>query len=121
MISDFCEVPSPSVVIVTIEERYEYRCNHSQTIMINWRVNSSDLGIETIPQKVDTSVVSFPNGGKVYTLTIGGLFEHNETTIQCIASFDDGSTPVMTPIVSFYTQGTCKKKFNTAVAVIIQC
>ena len=74
--------------------------------------------METIPKKVDTSVVSFPNGDKVYTLTIGGLFEHNETTIQCTASFDDGSIPVMTPIVLFYTQGTCKK--NTAVAVIIQ-
>ena len=106
MISDFCEFPSPSVVIVTIEERYEYRCNHSQTIAINWRINGSDLiGIETLPQNVNTSIVSFPNGDKVYTLTIGGLLEYNETQIQCVASFHDGSNPVMTPIVLFYTQG----------------
>ena len=93
-------------MIVTIEERYEYRCNHSQTTrIINWRINGSDLGIRNVSQNVDTSVVKFPNGNKVYTLMIGGMFEHNETTIQCVATFDDGSNPVMTRTVLFLMQG----------------
>ena len=49
--------------------------------------------------------MKFPNGNKVYTLMIGGMFEHNETTIQCVATFDDGSNPVMTQTVLFLMQG----------------
>ena len=93
-------------MIVTIEERYEYRCNHSQTSrMINWRINGSILGIRNISQSIDTAILSFPNDDKVYTLTIGGLREHNETTVQCIATFDDGSNPVETNTVLFLMQG----------------
>ena len=93
-------------MIVTIEERYEYRCNHSQTSrIINWKINGSVVGIRNISQSVDTSILSFPNGDKVYTLTIGGLLEHNETTVQCIATLDDGSNPVETQTVLFLMQG----------------
>jgi hypothetical protein len=93
-------------VIVTIKERYEYRCNHSQTSrIINWRINGSDTVIRNFSQNVDTSVLSFPSGDKVSTLTIGGLLEHNETTVQCVATFDDGSNPVETQTVLFLMQG----------------
>ena len=102
-------------MIVTIEERYVYRCNHSQTMRINWRVNGSVLVIETFPQNVDNSIISFHDGTKVYTLTFGGLFEHNETTIQCVASNDNGSDPDVTPIVLFLIQG----KLHTAIILII--
>ena len=74
--------------------------------MINWRINGSIiLGIRNISQSIDTAILSFPNGDKVYTLTIGGLCEHNETTVQCVATFDDGSNPVETNTVLFLMQG----------------
>ena len=72
-------------MIVTIEERYEYRCNHSQTTrIINWRINGSDLGIRNVSQNVDTFVVKFPNDNKIYTLMNGGIFKHNETTFSML-------------------------------------
>ena len=93
-------------MIMTIEERYEYRCNHSQkSRIIYWRINGNDVDIRNISQNLDATVILFPNGNKVYTLTIGGLVEHNETTVQCIASFDDGSNPVMTKTALFLIQG----------------
>ena len=105
-LSGFVEVPSPPVMIVTMEERHVYMCNHSQADRIFWRVNDGVLGSEVDPPNVATEPISLPGGGRVYTLTIGGLPEHNETSIQCSAAFDDESIPEqVTPKVTFLIQG----------------
>ena len=105
MRADFVEVPSPPVTIVTMEERHVYICNHSQTDQISWRVNGSLLNVDIFPLNVATDIILLPGGGRVYTLTIGGLPEHNETTIRCSATFSDRTPLKVTPQVIFLIQG----------------
>ena len=104
LVLDFPTVPSPPVLIVTMEERHVYMCNHSETNNIFWRVNGSILNVEIFPIEIDASTRQLPDGGRVYTLEIGGRLEHNATTIQCSARLSSGST-VTTPSVSFFIQG----------------
>ena len=88
-----------------MEERHVYMCNHSATDKISWRVNGRVLGIDISPLNVTSDIISLPGGGRVSTLTIGGLPEHNETTIRCAAIFDNRSIPVVSPNVNLLIQG----------------
>ena len=105
LFTDFPTVPSPPVLIVTMEERHVYMCNHSETINIIWRVNGSIPNAEIFPTDINIVALDLPGGGRVSTLEIGGRLEHNATTIQCSARLSDGSE-VMTPSVFFFVQGT---------------
>lgn len=102
---DFIETPFPPVMVVTMEQRHVYVCNNSATDRITWRVNGSVLWTEIFPQSFVDSIIRFPDSGRLYTLTIGGRPEHNATTIQCVASFSDGSNPEMTSVALFLIQG----------------
>ena len=44
--------------------------------------------------------------GDKYSLSIVTLLEYNETTVQCVATFLDGSPPLFTPPVTLLIQGT---------------
>lgn len=100
--SDFLQVPSPSELIVTLKERHTYYCHHSQTDEITWQLNGSRIvNFRDIPTGVSPDSRISPDGGTIYTLTIGGLSKHNGTTIQCVA----GTPPVVTPAVTFLIQG----------------
>ena len=79
-------------------------CNHSETERIIWRVNGSLLNVEIFPFEITPNNIPLPDGGRVYTLTIGGRPENNATTIQCSARLMSGSI-VVTPNVTFYIQG----------------
>ena len=94
--SDFVTVPSPPVLIVTMEERHVYMCNHSETTILFWTVNGSILNFEIFPIEIDASTRQLPGSSRVYTLEIGGRLDHNRTTIQCSARLSDGSE-VTTP------------------------
>ena len=63
------------------------------------------LWIEIFPQSFYDSIIPFPDSSRLYTLTIGGRPEHNSTTIQCVASFSNGSNPEVTPVALFLIQG----------------
>ena len=63
------------------------------------------LGVDIFPLNVITDDYSLPGGGTVSTLTIGGLPEHNETTVRCAAIYDNRSIPVVSPNVTFLIQG----------------
>ena len=88
-------------MIVTLEERYTYKCNNSESNRIYY---NSRLSVDIFPVKIDTVIIPLPNGHTVHTLSIGGLPEHNETTIQCVAEFIDRSVEE-TPLVTFLMQG----------------
>ena len=90
---------------MTSTERHVYTCNHSETNNIIWRVNGSILNVEIFLLEIAVSTISLPDGGRVYTLEIGGHPEHNETTIQCSAILGRGSIIETTPAVSFFMQG----------------
>ena len=92
-------------MIVTMRERHVYMCNNSATDRIIWRVNGSVLWVEIFPQSFDNSIIPLPGGGRLYTLTVGGHPEHNATTIQCVATFNNGSNPEVTPTALFLIQG----------------
>ena len=92
------------MTIVTLEERYTYMCNHTQPDRIFWLINDSQLNVDIFPLNVATVINPLPDGGRVYTLTIGGRPEHNATTIQCVANSSDGSLEAA-PNVTFLIQG----------------
>ena len=102
--SGFVQVPSPPLVIVSLEERYTYMCNNSETNRIYWRVNNSRLSVDIFPAKINLVIVPLTDRFTLHTLTIGSLPEHNETTIQCVAEFMDLSVEE-TPVVTFLIQG----------------
>ena len=102
--SGFVQVPSPPLVIVSLEERYTYMCNNSKTNRIYWRINNSRLSVDIFPAKIVADISPLPNGHTLHTLTIGGPPEHNETTIQCVAELVDRSMEE-TPVVTFLMQG----------------
>ena len=80
-ITEFIEVPSPPIVTVTLKETHVYTCNHSETERISWRVNDSVSNDEIFPPQITPNIIAFPDGGRVYALTIiGGRPEHNATT-----------------------------------------
>ena len=91
-------------MIVTLKDRHVYMCNHSETERITWRVNGSLLNVDIFSPGIDPTIIAFPDGGRVYTLTIGGRAEHNGTTIQCLAQLEGGST-MMSKSVIFLIQG----------------
>ena len=92
-------------MIVIMEKRHVYMCNHSRADQISWRVNGGVLGVEIFPLNITSNITLLPGGGSIHTLTIGGRFEHNETTVVCSAAFNDGSVPELTPPVMFQIQG----------------
>lgn len=89
-----------------MSERHIYYCNHSQTNRIFWQLNGSRIESFDVPLGVSIGSGTAPGvrGGRVPTLTIEGLSEHNQTTVQCIAELNDISS-VVTPGVMFLIQG----------------
>ena len=96
-------MPSPPLLVVTSEERYVYTCNNSATKRIYWTVNGSRLSVDIFPSRISAENIPLPGGNQVDTLTIGGLPEHNETRIECVAQLSDG-IKVRTPMVLFRMQ-----------------
>ena len=81
-------------------------CNHSQTTMISWQLNGKVFNnVDFLPDPgMNVGIISDPGGGRVYTLTIGGLPEHNEIAIECVATFDNDFTEVASRAI-FLLQG----------------
>lgn len=98
---DFIQVPSPPLLIVTLDERHTYYCQHSKTKRVSWQLNSTSSNF--IPVGISIGSSGTTDGGIVDTLTIGGEVEHNKTTIQCAAELNGRVT--MSPQVIFLLQG----------------
>ena len=82
-----------------------FQCQHPLAIAIGWRVNGT-LNVAALPNISDASVGT-PNG-VARILSIGTLLVYNETAVECIATFIDGSPPQFTPPVQLLIQGICK-------------
>ena len=67
-------------------------------------MNNSRLSVDIFPARIDHAIIALADGFRLHTLMIGGLPEHNESTIQCVAEFGDGSVEE-TPVVTFLIQG----------------
>ena len=100
---DFIRIPSPSTVVIAPKSEYTFYCNHSQTTAISWKLNGTTFDFVELPPGTDGGTESIPGGGRVYTLTLRGLPEHNGTIVQCIAELNDVS--VETSTATFLIQG----------------
>ena len=98
---------SPSPLTVAVEQgTAAFQCRHPLAIAIGWRVNGI-LSVATIPNVSIANVVT-PNGVTTI-LSISTILVYNETTIECIATFIDGSLPQFTPLVTLLIQGIVYK------------
>ena len=69
---------------------------------ISWRVNGTAENRINSPN-ISTSVIQQIRGGRV--LSIRTLLEFNQTTVECVAIFYDGTPPLFTPAVTLLIQG----------------
>ena len=54
---------------------------------------------------ISTDEIHKIGGGKIYTVSIGTILEFNQTTVECVAVFFDGTLPLFTPAVTLLIQG----------------
>ena len=80
-----------------------FQCQHPLADVISWRVNGTPLNVAALQNISDVSVGT-PNG-VTSTLSIGTLLVYNETAVECIATFIDGSSPQFTASVALHIQG----------------
>ena len=81
-----------------------FQCQHSLAGAIGWRVNGIPLNTANF-QNISTTSTSGSNGVSTHILSIRTLLEYNRATIECIATFLDGSSPKVTISVLFLIQG----------------
>ena len=79
-----------------------FYCQHSSCDSISWRVNGTAEN-KVISPNISTGVIQPIGGGKV--LSIGTLLEFNQTTVECVAIFFDGTPSLFTPAVTLLIQG----------------
>ena len=93
---------TPSPLTVAVEQgRAIFNCQHNSSDDIIWRVNgtspnSSHISIEGVP---------LSGGGFRASVSVRTLLNFNETTIECVAVFLQGSLPF---------------QYTTPVALLIQ-
>ena len=93
---DFVRSPSPSMVVIAPKNEYTFYCNHSQTARISWKLNSTTYEFLDFPPDINGGSESIPGGHRVYTLTLRGLPEYNETRVQCVAELNGVSVETYT-------------------------
>ena len=80
-----------------------FQCQHSFANDINWLLNGISLNRAGL-----TNVsfgVQFKGNVRTYTLSIGTRLEYNHTTVECVATFTNGSPPQFTEAVALLIQG----------------
>ena len=101
-IANFNLVPSPLTVAVE-QGTASFQCQHPFANGINWLLNG------TSPNRAGLislfSSVHFTGSIRSYALSFGILLEYNQTTVQCVAIFTDGSPPQFTEAVTLLIQG----------------
>ena len=94
----------PSTLTVAVEQgTATFQCQHPLVVVIAWRVNGILVNMAALPNVSVTSVAT-PNGVTTI-LSIGNLLDNNGTTVECVATFIDGSSPQFTPPVALLIQG----------------
>ena len=89
----------------------KFWCQHSTADSIGWRINGTSLG-SFHPKNVSTEGLTTPNGLS-HALIISAVAAYNETLVECVAIFFDGSAPRVTPSVTLLIQG--QYSFNHSV------
>ena len=94
----------PSALTVAVEQgTATFQCQHSLADNINWLLNG--ITINRVGLGLVSSIVQFNGSFATYTLSIGTLIEYNQTKIECVATFMDGSLSQFTEHVTLLIQG----------------
>ena len=81
-----------------------FYCQHLTSDSISWRVNGRAEN-KIISPNISTCEIQQIGGGRIILLSIGTLLEFNQTTVECVAFFIDGTPPQVTPAVTLLIQG----------------
>ena len=91
---------SPSPLTVAVEQRtVTFQCQHPQAVAIGWRVNGISLNMANLPN-ISTATLN-----DVTILSIATILVYNGTTVECVATFIDGSSPQFTAPIVLLIQG----------------
>ena len=93
---------TPSPLTVAIEQgRAVFKCQHSLCDFVNWVVN------KTSSDKLPNVTESIQNEGNIltYLLSFDNLDGYNQSEIQCLAVFVDGSPTLFTEPATLLIQG----------------
>ena len=94
---------SPSPLTVAVEQgTATFYCQHLTCDSISWRVNGTAENKVNSPN-ISTGEIQQIGSGRI--LSIGTLVEFNQTTVECVAFFIDGTPPQFTPAVTLLIQG----------------
>ncbi len=84
-----------------------FQCQHPLADVVGWRVNGIPLSVATLQNVSAVSV------GATSMLSIGTLLVYNGTTVECVATFFDGSSPQFTAPVALLIQARYNRIFQT--------
>ena len=103
MIVNFEITPSP--LTVAVEQRSAtFYCQCLTCHSISWRVNRVAENKINSPN-ISTGEIQQIGGGRILILIIELLLEFNQTIVECVAFFIDGTPPQFTPAVTLLIQG----------------
>ena len=102
IIATFDLVPSPLTVAVE-QGTATFQCQYTLADDINWLLNGTSLNRAGLTNV--SSSVQFKDNVRTYTLSIGICLEYNQTTVECVATFTNGSPAQFTEAVTLLIQG----------------
>ena len=92
---------TPSPLTVAVEQEVAvFVCQYLSCDGLTWLVNGTQLN------RINSTNITTFSSGRIYFLSIGTLLEYSGTTVECVATFLDGSPPIFTPPVTLLIQGS---------------
>ena len=98
------------------QETATFRCQHSTSDGIVWRVNGMSLDTMN-PPNITTDRILLSSADVQYTLTIVTLLEYNQTNVECVAIFFD-RLPVLTETAVLLIQGLFLKRHSLSYVLL---
>lgn len=89
---------SPEFATVAVRENATFYCQHPSADSIRWKIDGHFVTANP-PQDITPGSFRSRNG-IIYTLKIMARPEYNGSTIECVATFDDGTPQEQAPPVT---------------------
>ena len=93
----------------------KFYCQHPTADAIGWRLNGTTLLGSTLDGVVATT--NSEADEIINTLTVLALPYYNQTEVECVAYFDDGSPTMHSDVVNLTIQGV--KEINFAIKYLM--
>ena len=93
------EITPDSLTVAVEEGTATFHCQHSSSDLVGWTVNGTSYNKISSPNITTTTFTG------VGTITFQTLLKFNQTTVECVATFFDGSPLQFTLPVTLLIQG----------------